>query len=563
MPRRCTTRSSTCSGELDRSLPDPLRELGGLQAYPSRTKDPDVVRLLDRLGRPRCRRAAVRGADPALRRRPLRRAGRRRGSSRWSATPSSTRATSGRRSPTRRRRGSATSLGGRPQPPVSRPGRSPASPRSACSAFFADAGWHVVEVKYGAPTARRVRASRAATTLAAASTRCRNEAYQSLFALSGADVRATFLAGADPAVRPDRRRARRRRARSRSCTDLGGHDLGLLLDALPGLRRRDRPADGDLRLHDQGHGPADRGRPAEPRRPARPSRSTAPGRGRPRPRDRVGPVRPRLAGGPAVRRGGGELNTRRRRRGRSCRCPAAARSAVDDRRVSTQEAFGRVLLGLADTAGVGERIVTTAPDVSIVDQPRRLDQQARASWARRASPTSTARPIACCKWATGPPGQHIELGISEMNLFLLLGQLGLSQDLHGERLLPIGTVYDPFVLRGLERFDLRDLQRCAVRRRGHAGGGDAGAGGRRAPVDDHAVDRRSSCPASPTSSRPTPPRWTGCCATALDRLSPGPTARRATCGCRPADRPGAVRRRAGDGSVRSGCGTRCSRAATD
>ena len=56
------------------------------------------------------------------------------------------------------------------------------------------------------------------------------------------------------------------------------------------------------------------------------------------------------------------------------------------------------------------------------------------------------------KWAEGPDGQHIELGISEMNLFLLLGQLGLACDLSGQPLLPVGTVYDPFVLRGLDAF---------------------------------------------------------------------------------------------------------------
>src|SRR6202008_2898032 len=56
------------------------------------------------------------------------------------------------------------------------------------------------------------------------------------------------------------------------------------------------------------------------------------------------------------------------------------------------------------------------------------------------------------KWAEGPDGQHIELGISEMNLFLLLGQLGLAFDLSDQRLLPVGTVYDPFVLRGLDAF---------------------------------------------------------------------------------------------------------------
>ena len=55
------------------------------------------------------------------------------------------------------------------------------------------------------------------------------------------------------------------------------------------------------------------------------------------------------------------------------------------------------------------------------------------------------------RWAGGAHGQHIELGISEMNLFLLLGQLGLAWDLSGQPLLPIGTVYDPFVLPGARR----------------------------------------------------------------------------------------------------------------
>ena len=56
------------------------------------------------------------------------------------------------------------------------------------------------------------------------------------------------------------------------------------------------------------------------------------------------------------------------------------------------------------------------------------------------------------KWEQSPSGRHIELGISEMNLFSLLGQLGLAWDLSGEVLLPVGTVYDPFVCRGLDAF---------------------------------------------------------------------------------------------------------------
>ncbi|MDB5540835.1 MAG: transketolase, partial [Devosia sp.] len=54
------------------------------------------------------------------------------------------------------------------------------------------------------------------------------------------------------------------------------------------------------------------------------------------------------------------------------------------------------------------------------------------------------------KWQFTPDGQHIELGIAEMNLFLLLGAAGLSHSLFGERLLPVGTLYDPFIARGLD-----------------------------------------------------------------------------------------------------------------
>ena len=54
------------------------------------------------------------------------------------------------------------------------------------------------------------------------------------------------------------------------------------------------------------------------------------------------------------------------------------------------------------------------------------------------------------KWSATNQGQHIELGIAESNLFLMLAALGLSGDLFGERLIPIGTLYDPFIARGLD-----------------------------------------------------------------------------------------------------------------
>ncbi|MEE9317613.1 MAG: transketolase, partial [Rhodospirillales bacterium] len=54
------------------------------------------------------------------------------------------------------------------------------------------------------------------------------------------------------------------------------------------------------------------------------------------------------------------------------------------------------------------------------------------------------------KWGADDRGQHVELGIAENNLFLMLGALGLSHELFGERLFPVGTLYDPFVERGLD-----------------------------------------------------------------------------------------------------------------
>jgi pyruvate dehydrogenase E1 component len=53
-------------------------------------------------------------------------------------------------------------------------------------------------------------------------------------------------------------------------------------------------------------------------------------------------------------------------------------------------------------------------------------------------------------WEFSPKGQHLELGIAEMNLFTMLSALGLSHSIFGERLLPIGTLYDPFICRGLD-----------------------------------------------------------------------------------------------------------------
>src|SRR6266851_2408128 len=118
--------------------------------------------------------------------------------------------------------------------------------------------------------------------------------------------------------------------------------------------------------------------------------------------------------------------------------------------ISTQEVFGNALVELSRLGGpVAERIVTASPDVTISTNlggwVNRTGVWAENPW--QAPATAVPRLL---RWEPGPGGQHIELGISEMNLFMLLGQLGLSHELNGELLLPVGTVYDPFVCRGLD-----------------------------------------------------------------------------------------------------------------
>jgi pyruvate dehydrogenase E1 component len=118
--------------------------------------------------------------------------------------------------------------------------------------------------------------------------------------------------------------------------------------------------------------------------------------------------------------------------------------------ISTQEVFGNALVELARMGGpLAERIVTASPDVTISTNlggwVNRTGVWAENPW--QAPATAVPRLL---RWEPGPGGQHIELGISEMNLFMLLGQLGLSHELNGELLLPVGTVYDPFVCRGLD-----------------------------------------------------------------------------------------------------------------
>jgi pyruvate dehydrogenase E1 component len=115
---------------------------------------------------------------------------------------------------------------------------------------------------------------------------------------------------------------------------------------------------------------------------------------------------------------------------------------------STQEAFGRVL-GALGRRPVADAIVTVSADVAVTTHLAGWINR-RGVYAPTGRPDFFAELPQAVRWQEGPRGQHLELGIAEHNLFLLLGALGLAPELEGRTLLPIGTLYDPFVTRGLD-----------------------------------------------------------------------------------------------------------------
>jgi pyruvate dehydrogenase E1 component len=119
---------------------------------------------------------------------------------------------------------------------------------------------------------------------------------------------------------------------------------------------------------------------------------------------------------------------------------------------STQAGFGRILDDIAKRGGpLADRIVTTSPDVTVsTNLGPWVNRRALFSMQSVEDVFKERGLMSPQKWEMTPKGQHIELGIAEMNLFLTLAAAGLSHSLFGERLIPIGTVYDPFICRGLD-----------------------------------------------------------------------------------------------------------------
>ncbi|QFU16719.1 transketolase [Microvirga thermotolerans] len=147
------------------------------------------------------------------------------------------------------------------------------------------------------------------------------------------------------------------------------------------------------------------------------------------------------------------FNAHGRRRHEAPKVPVpAALPTPQQSSMSTQQGFGLILNELARSGeALADRIVTTSPDVTVSTNLGGWVNR-RGLFAREEMKDvfRAERIPSTFTWDFSPKGQHIELGIAEMNLFILLSALGLSHSLFGERLLPIGTLYDPFIARGLD-----------------------------------------------------------------------------------------------------------------
>ena len=120
--------------------------------------------------------------------------------------------------------------------------------------------------------------------------------------------------------------------------------------------------------------------------------------------------------------------------------------------MSTQQGFGLLLNEIArGKTELAARIVTASPDVTVsTNLGAWVNRRGLFARAEKADLFRSEKIPSTFNWDFSPKGQHIELGIAEMNLFILMSALGLSHQINGERLLPIATLYDPFIERGLD-----------------------------------------------------------------------------------------------------------------
>jgi pyruvate dehydrogenase E1 component len=326
----------------------------------------------------------------------------------------------------------------------------PDARRGQLREWFRGAGWHVIELRWGSrlralfgrPGGERLRARLEGMG---------NAEYQSLLRLPPAGARKAVIAAAtgetDPAV--DRLLADvSDETVVGLVADVGGHDLASILEAYEEAGRRRSgpcviladtikgwgyPFGGDPMNHSAlvTQGQLDEMRAALGIAPGEEWAGFAPG----------------SAEAELIRRAPAPYAPPVLRSDAALDVPDALEESYPAQS-STQEAFGRIL-GRLSRLPVGDRVVTLSADVSVTTHLAGWINR-KGVYFPRAKPGFTAEGQQAVQWKESPAGQHIELGIAEHNLFLALGAFGLTAELSGATLLPIGTLYDPFVTRGLD-----------------------------------------------------------------------------------------------------------------
>ena len=312
---------------------------------------------------------------------------------------------------------------------------------------FEAAGWHVREIKYGSKL-ENVFSIDGSAPFKKWFDDIPNEQYQSLFGLSPSEARKRFLEGAHEGTEKFLRQFDDEEL-FEILTDLGGHNLQSLLEGFHACDAvTDRPSvlfaytikgwHLPIAGNPRNHSAQISGKQIDDLRAQLQLKIE----------DEWARFEPGSAEDSLCRARGVTLSRSSKAVEINAQIPASTTAKIGAK-ASTQEVFGRVLTEISRDESLRPYLVSTAPDVAtstnlggFINRLGVFNHADRRRW--------NEDPM--LKWAEGPQGQHIELGISEMNLFSLLGQLGLSGDISDQPLIPIGTVYDPFVLRGLDAF---------------------------------------------------------------------------------------------------------------
>ncbi len=321
--------------------------------------------------------------------------------------------------------------------------------------LFHDFGWDIVLLKYGS-LLEKAFAEPGGDKLREWLETCPNQLYSALTFQGGAAWRKKLLddlgdQGAVSALIDRYSDAEL----AQVMTNLGGHDLPALLEAFAQARTHDRPVcfiaytikghGLPLAGHKDNHAGLMTPAQVESLRESmgiRAGHEWEPFEGLSLPQDILGAF---IKAAPFNRQG--------QRRLQAAKITVPAQLPVSlQASMSTQQGFGLLMHEIAKGDGdFARRIVTTSPDVTVstnlgawVNRRGLFAREEMVDLFRKERIPSTFN------WDFSPNGQHMELGIAEMNLFLMLSALGLADSLFGERLLPVGTLYDPFIERGLD-----------------------------------------------------------------------------------------------------------------